>query len=256
MSEPAQIYTSSISLEKLLKYISLASVFFYLGSIAYHIYYYQAFNINIVEYIDLSESLLLFIPFLLKILIVSIILTPLLFLYFFFIRKAILRIFAKHNPKIMSRSDIIFISMTGVIFVITMAFYPKSFMGISRDLMILTQVLLVAFNCVIFLNNYFINMTTIMPKTVFYSLLFAIVFVVYLFINCNSRINGVKNHEYKFEAVLTLNDSTKIITDSANLYVGQTRNYFFIYSQKNKTSTVISKTKETKIEIKELPDSE
>ncbi len=58
----------NIKADKFLAYISLLLTILILSSITFNVFYYQQYNIEITDYMDLSESISMFIPYLKQIL--------------------------------------------------------------------------------------------------------------------------------------------------------------------------------------------
>lgn len=238
----------SVKADQLLKYASVCSLLIYLGSIIYNVLYYSGFNIQILNYIDWSESLLLFIPQFFEILFLVLLVTPIIFYschftFLFFMRK-----FERVLKKLTWMHWII-ICIESLSVLLLPGSKSNNFPASNQsmmpyvivfDLIFTTGYLILAQYT--FKSKIKIRFVHMLPFMLF------IYLVQLLYVSYTEMLkvmNGVPNEFVSFK----YKDSVTVTTDKDLLFVGQTHNYLFLYNKKTKTSMVYSREKADQLQF-------
>jgi hypothetical protein len=234
---------STFTADNLGKYMSLASVWMVICGIAFNYFYFYHFNILITEYIDLSESLLMFVPIAIKVL-GSITAVFIVFLVLQVINKAIgnkapdtSEKFGKYLFKVIMFT----IFLTAIEILVDVVFGKQALLSHKFLLKMLFLYLGIFASASIFfgigvgfIGGQFIKL---------FILLSSLSFIAFGLSGYYSKINEVENMQFTVGYKCILADSTLIETDSSHLFVGQTKAYLFIYDAKKKIVTVLNRSK-------------
>jgi hypothetical protein len=239
----------NISADRILKYLSLMSIFLIIDGVGYNVFFYQQFNIEITDYIDLAESLQLFIPNAIVVLLASI---PSATAYVFVVRYFDLHNErrAQVNPVNNTWGSIIFSNLFGLIIGIGGVYlFGLLFKSDEFSEIWLKAILFPA--CYLALDIYrkLKDQFTFHHGIAKFILINTIIFIFYLVFFTIDNAKKIKNGKGKYDIALTMKTSPMLRTDSTSVYIGQSRNYVFLYNLKRKESSVISKSEINQIQI-------
>lgn len=245
--------TDKTTVDRVLKYISLGSILFLIGGIFYNTTYFAAFDIDIFDYMDLSECVSLFIPHSLYIFAISLVIAPLSLMLYLQQRWIVQQI--EKKPSVLYER--IFSSLPFVLLLFCMIFFRSSMtfdvpFEEAIGMLILFWVLTLAIQETLFYRKRFTYISNLVLSLGVYMM----AFIGFAILDCRNKINAVKESKSAICVTLLINDTTKVKTDSTTAYIGQTKNYIFIYNRPTKATRAIPKTKVTEIEFTELPASD
>jgi hypothetical protein len=222
--EPEQ---KSWSLEDVIKLLSLIYIFLTTAGLVYNFFFYRTFGINIIEYIDVSEVLILFTPMLND----FVILTFLLIYPFIFIGRRLM--FSK--PKFDNRKKLTGWKalVVGVILLsIVIGLFVYLLVTINATPTLISFGIFIAFAPVLldflfkWLKEKHETDVPIMIRElaiIFISFIIVTVYLVFAKISYMEKITKTTKFEIVFK-----NNEPKIQSDSTIYYLGRTKNYIFI----------------------------
>ena len=235
-------------LKELIKYIPAYLIF--LGAIRL-VFYYKAFNINVVEYLEFSEFLLSIFSFF--IIIIFCVLIPGLFYIGLFGRSV-----GKYNNVDLDLKKKQTFPQRLIIFLKSLNLWTALLM-LSFFLYLLfkkepfyTHLIFIFYPIFTILNflyteiriSYYNRHQTDISPT-YHNLGLIVTLIILLTLN-DTYLNVYKvKHQYKFHKTTICLDDRVLISDSSNTYIGKTMNYIYFYNLKNETPTIfpISKVK-------------
>jgi hypothetical protein len=232
-----------ITADNIGKYLSLVSVWIVVSGITFNYFYYYHFNILITEYIDLSESLLMFIPIAIKV-FVSISLLLVIQLLFHML-NIILKIKIPDTPEKFAR----YIQRSVFILIFIILYYTVDYSVFGTLPFFSHQMfLIILFLCVgtfslmasAFAVAVGMNLFQYFKLFIILSILF---FLSFGLTGYYAKIDEVENMNKTVSYKCIFNDSTIMQTDSSHLFVGQTKGYVFIYDGKKKIVNIFERSK-------------
>ncbi|MGH1388484.1 hypothetical protein [Kordia sp.] len=226
-------------IDKLGKLLPIGTLFLILCSSIRTIYYYQGFNISIVDYMELSEFIISFLDDIYLYLLI--IFSPLIWqlLNDFFSNNDI----ATEPAKLKSNRKLFFRNLTIVYFfalaaiVVSKIFFINYYVyGVAFFVIILIYIFFVIFkgSKIDNLSKYL----AVVPTLIFLS-----------FIDANfSKLRILEREKSNYNVKLAFDGST-IKTTNDLQFIGQCKNYVFFYNINNKISTAYKKDNISMLEI-------
>ncbi len=229
------------------------------------IIYYNAFNINIIHFLEFSEIITSF----LDILTFIVLITAFSVIQQFFFQDSAE---SKENKKKLELKTKLFDEnnfwkrvklywqlfgsvllggLTGIIII-------RFFSSFRHSTSFWSYASLVILYIVIFIIAIIIVESEVKHKRlnskrgtrIFIRFVFFFIFVTgFLFFMTKDEIKSVKDSKKYYKVVVTLNDSIKLVSDSNNYYIGKTQNFLFFYHEKTKTTNVFPMNQVTEIEF-------
>ena len=223
------------SIDKLLKYLPLVSVL--IVAISYlkqSVYYYQ-FNIDIINYISLSEFFSLFLKD--SLFIISMILVTLLSIFYLRNLSKVRKILTKVNLYLKILISLIIWGLVIFLSIFLFNDIKNDIKGIDFNLSILI-VIVPAFLYLITFFSLLIMLKKNISRT--YKIGTGIVFIVLITITI-ALFQAQQVKENLYQNRYEINISEKTIETNENLVrIGQTEKYFFLFNRKNQSSKVIA----------------
>jgi hypothetical protein len=190
--------------------------------------YYQAFGINVIDYIELDEAILLFFRYVFYIILIAA----------FAISVPV--IINKNSENILkdralrpinSKEKKILLFFAVLLFA---AFLPTKIPNVGEIwFFILTSIK------VIFL---LLCCALIYPFSVFSpkrSIMLSIFFFTYAVILLFSSLDVNAQYKSSYKKTILFSDKTVLTTDSDTIYIGKTRNYYFFYLKRSKGNYIV-----------------
>jgi len=215
--------------ESVEKFLPLLSIVILLSSILKNYIYFSNFNININEYIDLSEFPLLFINDVLFYLLF--IISFLIYLPFIYLRTYFRNKFGSKYFNFNHTNKFIKISVPSIIILTIITCFGNSPLDIK-----LAQIMVYLPLVLAFLLLYLDKDLEFSKK---YCLIVSIILMfVFSIFNAFSDIYKVENTKVKQKVTFNV-DNKNIKTDKLkNIYLGKSRNFLFIYNKQTKETEV------------------
>ena len=201
--------------EKILQKLSLISIFILICGIVKLNIYYLLFEININEYIDLSEFTVLFID-------------DLLFYFLCFISPIIYLLFAYGVNYTKNKTGFEFFhTKFGFLIVIVFSIYylVKDFDDYSNNwISMKVNVIVVICSVIIIIKDFNINES----KKTLYKIPFLLIFT-FSIIDPIVDVEQLKNGKLNKEIEITFNDNLKVRTNYPLSFIGRTKSFIFLY---------------------------
>lgn len=226
-------------------------VLIFLG-MAHLIWYYKAFNVQIIDFLNLSEVIISFFDILLRTIIFSGIIYYLLSLWDSSKKKAL-----KNDPRTELNYEQTLIELKKVIkqvkiiilavFIIIIIVYILVDLGngkisIGSIILLSSLLFLIYLVCIKVLNSLSTSIEGNEKIKIIKSLLFflgALILIGFIYINSFIEIQSVK-YGGKYKGVeITLKDSPPLISDETDYYIGKTNDYVFYYFSEEKSTLAI-----------------
>ncbi|ULQ51709.1 hypothetical protein [Flavihumibacter fluvii] len=235
------------SYSQLSKYIPTTATLIFTFGILYNFYFYKYFGINIFEFIDLSESLLLFIPrvtdpLIFIVLIVAFLISTAPFLWSLdtYLEMGWVRIIDNGIKHIRIAKTLSFLAKFFITYLVgnymVFSFYPNQ--GIWLFGIFLPWVAIIIFIpltlIIININGFSekFNKTSLRLSFILITIVPTIIILVDNNIYAVLKLNK--------EVVITYNDNSVFKSDSTLSYIGKTKNCLFMFDSKSMKPTVIN----------------
>lgn len=212
-------------LNDLTKYSTISGVLIIILSYIHHYLFYREFNIDIINYVNFSELLTLFLRNSIIILV-----TLILVIFLFFYTKITKKLLSNKFSNYIIPLIFIFIFLFMLINAKMNLTGYKLNIEIAQILFIFLIFILFSLALRIFINNLFSINTRL---------------VIFIGIAIIFTISNSKLEAYKIKYGTLRNSYTIILkntiinTDNNLIRIGQTQNYFFLYNRQNRTSKII-----------------
>ena len=223
-----------VYISKLLKLCSFMAILLAVAGLSYNIIYYRVFDIYITDFIDLSESLMLFFP---KLRIIGG------FIVGYSLSYTLYWIFLKdHNSN--KRVWLIFsLFITGGIAVYFFIFEHLLGYLCVFGLLIFPHILQIALQWI--KRKFNLQLPRYFNFTFYISFSFVILSLIFSYF---SAVNVKRTKKYRYVEVVSYNDAKKsldtmVIDNTKYVYFGQTKNYLFIYNRGENSSQVYGLSK-------------
>jgi len=247
------------------KYLPYLGSFIIFLGVERLIVFYQAFNINIIHFLEFSEIVTSFLDILTFIILV----VALSILQVFFFQdnpdskenkeKADLRAKLFEENNFWKRIKLYWklfgsVLLGGLVGVLLIQFifsfkHPANLWSYLSSAILYFAIFLIAILIVeseVKHRKVKSNMGTI----IFIRLVFFFIFITGFLISITrDEINSIKDSKKYRKVIVTLNDGIRMMSDSNNYYIGKTQNFIFFYHEKSKTTNVYPMTRVTEIEF-------
>ena len=225
--------------DKLSSYISLISVGIIISGIVFNYQYYHHFNIVITEYIDLSESLLMFIPLLIEVFQALVTVVILLFLNVLTTFIGGLVAVGSLPLKLMLKRVIIFSPIVIVLYLILhFLFSPYK---ITIETFVPPLIGILAYSGIQFAQYQTSLNKPLREYYKIYLIVIVILFLGYSELGTLLKIDTIEQVTTNIPYRFTFTDSSTLKSDSIHSFIGQTKNYCFIYNRNDKRTQVLSR---------------
>ena len=214
----------------------LAGILLPVAAVYYNLRYYRTFNITITDYIDFSESFMMFIPKLRTLLLIIAFAALPVLSYFSFI---------KTKCKRLRYAGVIYLI---VIIPILWYLYKHSDPVLPTELLIYYSGLWVLAAVPVL----FMFKKTVLLKYPKESSFFFLITISAIIVVGTCELHSKIIHRYKIYTYVCImaQDSTTYFMDSTNIFVGQTKHYIFAWNKATNISTVIPIEKAKVFEFK------
>ena len=210
------------------------------------VYYYKQFEINIIQYLELTESIILFFDDILKLFI------------FWFLPFIILNIFIGH--KIGNENAIVYEKISG-----TESFWKRLLLFLKANLLFIISLIistllgkLYTFLLIIVLALYILtelkhtirkyyNIT--LDSTYHNLIIMSIILTVNVYDRVITEVEQVRNHKYN-KTTVYFKDKTSVKDEKQIIFLGKTHNFIFFYDTVNKESRIHPVSEIDKIVLK------
>jgi uncharacterized membrane protein len=219
---------------------SLLYIVFAAAGLIYNVLYYKEFNLDITNYIDLDECLLLFMPKIRGIgLFLSVCLATALIVHYGYVKPVENRVL---------NFFIIFLSFAGVILILMMILpsdnpvdrYRNNFLYITPGIILLIGIF--------FAWNQHCQKKFLSGEL--YVIIYCLIIMMYSVIGL-SILNAKSVKFYKkFSSAKFIFENKRDSADLKNIYIGRTKNFLFTYYKDSNIATAISTEGLIRIELK------
>ncbi|MEO6453745.1 MAG: hypothetical protein ABIN97_06740 [Ginsengibacter sp.] len=225
-------------LENLSKIFAVCGTLFILFGLLVANFYYSAFNIDIFSFIEFSEAIMLFLNDIIPLIVIISIITVLMGIYM------------SEGGKIDERKPIhIFLFFIPFLF-IGLDFLIKYYIKDHKFLNITWYSYWLPFIKIIYI---FVNARLFMSRKYNSFILFHTIGIFIVGLICTSQIKIIKtlkNNNQQIEIILK--DHSIIKSDSTNLFLGKTKNYFIFFNTLTRESSFQPTGSVEKVSIKNL----
>ena len=244
--------------EKVSNQLAISHYLPYVGSIIIFlgvtrlIFFYKAFGVQIVSYLDFSEIITSFL---------DIIVIVVFFLVFSFLQNFLIEDKATVDKDHTIRHEIfeenhfgkrlllhfmlyrILIIMCIISLIVDLAFIildkSAKYSSFLWTLGIFFMVFLIVFiGTEIDRKHYQFDTSTLTRR--FYQILYAtLLAIIAMIVFTKMQVDGIRKEKNTYGVKVLMDNEQLVVSDSTNYYIGKTQNYLFIYHEKSKTTDII-----------------
>jgi hypothetical protein len=242
----------NVSAEKALKYLSILSIFLIVDGLVYNIIYYKRFGIPFTTYVETTEILVLFAPLAIEIIIQSI---PYSIIYFILVssinryRTSKKKVNQELPDPDKSWGSIIFSSAFGFGCGCIAGYFLNKLSSTFFTNWILVAVLSQLFFTINDILHKYADKISINRPLFNFVIINVLLFVYYTFLPLIEPFQKTLKGLQMVYIEIILKDSSKIISDSVNIYLGQTRNHLFMYNKTHNTASIMPKSEISQMKL-------